>query len=218
MLLSETQSMEFTPEEIHEMCQPYFNVHKKPAGVVLRRELPSTVKFPENLKYIYREVRMNRRPKDMEQDLHVAFDSVFERAFGIKYRSQSLFTWPTHLSDIEHDGQSSVIIIPIGKYKMIGSPAVKDLYEWVHEQMYNGVLTDAEADKHGARYEQQHGHKASDAELVAYAMQEDISIFKRLKYVETTDCNQLPDGEYEGMVACQSYVGMLYDSYIELFN
>jgi len=85
----------FMLEKIKELlqdCYPYI------------RDLKRTNHFPNRMLYsgrsskdlvIRRKVRKDRKPKDTPKVVHETLDQLFYNEFGIKARSQTLFTFPT---------------------------------------------------------------------------------------------------------------------------
>lgn len=116
----------FMLEKIKELlqdCRPYIN------------DLKRTNHFPNRMLYsgrssntifIQRKVRKDRKPKDAPKVVHETLDQLFYNEFGIKARSQTLFTFPTW-SNASYYG-NPYIIFPIGKYEIIWSDKISDLY------------------------------------------------------------------------------------------
>ncbi|WP_460095236.1 hypothetical protein [Pseudomonas sp. S2_B03] len=75
--------------------------------------------------------RKNRRPRDMNLDLHNAADDWFYETFGVRYRSQSIFlssnitTAAAYAATPDHIAK----IIPLGPYSYCWSSQLSDLLE-----------------------------------------------------------------------------------------
>jgi hypothetical protein len=67
------------------------------------------------------KTRLDRRPVDLNIDLHHFFDKELEKKFGWKPRSQGVFVW----NDIN---ELNELFFPIGDFKYVYSPEVHDLY------------------------------------------------------------------------------------------
>ena len=76
--------------------------------------------------YFKGKVRKDRKPKDMPEEVHNWLDDWFEDKFGVRARSQSLFTIPK--GSIAAGYGTPYAIFPIGNYKIIWSPEIEDLY------------------------------------------------------------------------------------------
>ena len=117
----------FMLEKIKELlqdCRPYI------------RDLKRTNHFPNRMLYsgrssdgmwIERKVRKDRDPKDTPKVVHETLDQLFYNEFGIKARSQTLFTFPTW-SNASNYGTGVFMIFPVGKYEIIWSDRITDLY------------------------------------------------------------------------------------------
>lgn len=85
----------------------------------------------KKLDFARKQIRKNRTPKDTPIELHYEMDDWFNKKFGVKARSNALFC--------TFDGSHSAsfgkphIIFPIGKYKLISSNLIKDVYNILEE-------------------------------------------------------------------------------------
>ncbi len=76
-----------------------------------------------------RRVQQDRTPLDTPKLVHTAFDTLFQKKFRVKARSNSIFCTGNY-------GRASAyghpfIIVPIGKYTYLYSTKVRDLYDYV---------------------------------------------------------------------------------------
>lgn len=76
--------------------------------------------------------RTDREPKDSSRELHDLFDSGFLERFGWKARSEGVFVWPSNNLDTFNKDSLWTFFYPIGEFKYIWSPRVKDLYNIQH--------------------------------------------------------------------------------------
>ena len=72
------------------------------------------------------KTRKDRAPRDMNGNTHVLIDNYFEKKYGIRYRSASVFT--TGSKENAEDYGSAYAVFPIGEFSFIWSPNVVDLY------------------------------------------------------------------------------------------
>lgn len=82
--------------------------------------------------FIERDVRKNRKPKDMDLKIHGWVDDWFYKKFGIRARSNSLFC--TSEINVALTYGTPYIICPIGKYEIIWSPEIRDLYSMLDDE------------------------------------------------------------------------------------
>ena len=90
-----------------------------------------------------KKVRKNRRPMSTHIIIHNIIDGWFYKKFGIKARSNAAFG--TFNNDHASDYGDVYIIFPIGKYTMISSNKVRDLYVKISNEIrkiYPGFLMD----------------------------------------------------------------------------
>jgi len=76
--------------------------------------------------------RDNRKPKDTPPAVHNAINTVFKKRFGLPFRNSTFVTGCA--ADTREYGANTYAIIPIGDFKYIWSPTIKDLF--VHLKMY----------------------------------------------------------------------------------
>lgn len=72
------------------------------------------------------KTRKDRTPRDIKVNTHTLIDNYFEKKFGIRYRSKSVFVSGSKGS-AEYYG-SVYAVFPIGEFTFIWSPKVVDLY------------------------------------------------------------------------------------------
>lgn len=80
-------------------------------------------------------VRKNRVPLSTPEEIHQMLDSWFKNKFGVKSRSNAVFcSFNPNLVD---NYGTLYLIFPIGKYKVVSSPAIIDIYEDIQEIAYS---------------------------------------------------------------------------------
>lgn len=90
-------------------------------------------------------VRKNRVPKDTPKEWHEELDRLFYEKFGIRARSNTLFCSPVQ-SFAESFG-ISYMIFPMGRYEIIWSPQVTDLYSDVIKPLMSDLNEPAGAEE-----------------------------------------------------------------------
>jgi len=71
-------------------------------------------------------IRKNRKPQNTSLDIHNIVDDWFYREFGVRARSNAMFgTFNRSMAEIYGN---LFIVFPIGKYVMLSSDKVRDLY------------------------------------------------------------------------------------------
>lgn len=119
--------------EILAQCQPFL----KDVGV-------------KNCDRIYRGIRdigtqqpiitnKARRPKDTSITLHKSLDEAFDKSFGFKFRSESVFC--TLSSNTAKDYGFPYVIFPVGDYTACWSTIVEDAWKSLDEGWY-GTIND----------------------------------------------------------------------------
>jgi hypothetical protein len=121
---------------IIEECEPFLDeIRHQPDNYVMYRGIRVKPSFTENpdgswktpITGVHRiRVRKDRVPLDISKSATEILNSLFERDFGIKYRTQAAFVKGDKSSTIEYG--SPHVILPIGEFKYCWSPNIEDLY------------------------------------------------------------------------------------------
>lgn len=80
-------------------------------------------------KFNKRKIRKRRKPRDTPPEIHDMLNKSFKDKFGVKARSESLF-----ITNNPHEAASygqPHYVFPVGKYKLIYSKKVNDLYRYL---------------------------------------------------------------------------------------
>jgi hypothetical protein len=86
----------------------------------------------------------DRIPKDMPIKNHLAMDKFFKLKFGIKFRSQSVFT----TGSFGHASSYGLVhmIFPVGDYKFVWGKDVEDAFDRFgdmdHQELYNYLVNE----------------------------------------------------------------------------
>lgn len=108
------------------------------------------------------ETRKNRVPRDTIPEVHIAADDWFNKRFGVRYRSQSVFLTSRcavargYGATPEH----AFRVLPLGQYSFCWSPVADDMLKL----MYDGVQAkDCPARLEAARYSENDLLEAHDS-------------------------------------------------------
>lgn len=116
------------PQELADLikrdCKKWLNEVSDISEYKIFRGTNSIMKRPESILY-KKDVRKNRQPKDTSKAVHDIFDEYFEKNFGWKMRSESLFV--TGDESIASEYGYAYMVLPIGDYNYCWSPKVPDL-------------------------------------------------------------------------------------------
>jgi len=83
--------------------------------------------------------RENRKPKDMDENVHEVLDELFKKNFGWKARSEGIFVSGDYKTTYAYG--TPYIFFPIGKYKYLWNPTILDLYsEYDESEGYNAYI------------------------------------------------------------------------------
>lgn len=117
-------------------CKPFLNDWKLSYGFLYR----GMQKYKNAPDAFVKSVRKDRDTMNMSGRLHKEIDQYFFDKFGIRGRSNAIFCSGEEY-DVELYGPAH-IIFPVGRYKILWSPEVKDLYIKIHlNTMYETLAT-----------------------------------------------------------------------------
>lgn len=119
---SDNLSTDQIVDVIVQNCKPYLNaISNEPDDFVLYRGMSTKEPF------VTKQVQENRRPLGMDRKVHDLVDSWMYDKFGVRFRSNAIFT-------SGHKGFATAFghpyaIFPIGNFKIAWSPEVNDLFD-----------------------------------------------------------------------------------------
>jgi hypothetical protein len=118
------QSVDITHELnlIKQDCQPFIRQAKPCKGLAVRS---ATAWMSTN--FIKKKTRKDRMPLSTPVNVHNMLDTLFVKRFGWKVRSGGVFTYGAEGYLYSH------YFFPIGKFRFVYSPQVKDLYDYLIE-------------------------------------------------------------------------------------
>ena len=168
---------------IKKDCQPFL---KQCGGLPLYRGM---LKKGLHLK---NRVRQDREPTDTSPFLHYTADDWFKEKFGINARGAAMFTTGNYKIASYYGGNLEKVfaVFPIGEFKFIWSPKVRDLYMSSETLLFKK------------------GERVKNDDILKSRIED------WLDSKEYTDSN-LPEAiasKKEVMIACQEYYAVLVDS------
>lgn len=115
-------------------CKPFLKEFSNPLyrGVKTGKEM-----------FIKKDRRKDRKPKDMPPVLHELLDEVFHDIFGWYVRSEGVFV--SNEKKFASSYGFPYFFFPIGKYRYVYSPEVRDLYITTRDEVFHRVRYDIEA-------------------------------------------------------------------------
>lgn len=94
-----------------------------------------------------KSVRKNREPRDTHPDISELLDELFQKKFGWKPRSQAVFCFARPGKNIVGDYGKAFAILPMGKFKYLWSPEVRDLTISVRRAFRSAGIKDHDIDE-----------------------------------------------------------------------
>ena len=125
----ENEDIDSIISKIKNNCQPFLKdwlpINKKIIG---QEAALYSGRRGENTKIVFRKlnVRKNRKPSMTNGITHKYLDEIFDELFKIKARSQCLFATSSYQQSTMYG--YPYIVFPIGRYEVIWSSNVPDLY------------------------------------------------------------------------------------------
>ena len=101
-------------------CQPFIRQAKPCKGIAVR-SVPGLM----STNFIKKKTRKDRKPLSTPLNVHKMLDTLFVKRFGWKVRSQGVFTYGVEGFLYSH------YMFPIGNFKFVYSPKVKDLWDYL---------------------------------------------------------------------------------------
>lgn len=108
-------------EKIISDCQPFLDAID---GEVNEYRMYRGIKSNED--FMKKKIRSNRKSSSTPSRVQEAIDDYFEEQFGIRYRSNSMFA--SGSSTTVHNYGNPYIVFPIGKYQILWSKQIEDLF------------------------------------------------------------------------------------------
>ncbi len=121
--------LKYIAQLLYKNCMPYLK------DINFSKNFPFLYSGRKKSKIWFKgRVRKDRKPKDTPKEIHNMLDNAFQKKFGIKARSQSLFT-SFYINQTTPYG-NSYIIFPIGNYEILWNPKIIDLTDKLGNYSY----------------------------------------------------------------------------------
>ena len=121
------QELDIILSSIRNNCKPYIQETSANPKFKLYRGIDKKETPP----YMEVSPQRNRQPVDTAVWMHEAMDNWFQAKFGLRARSQTLFT--TALERQASLYGQPYVAFPVGNYQYVWSPKVMDLYQSGHK-------------------------------------------------------------------------------------
>lgn len=213
-------SVERMMELIVNNCWPYINdLRRQSISSPTLKHLLWSGRKNENKSLIKRKVK-GRRPLDTPKEIHNMLDQMFKKQFGVEARSNSVFCYNSDFKVQVYGEPYS--IFPMGKYKILWSPYVSDLYDtlnkinrdymrWLADEKSEKMLKirwndlpPEEQAKYGDNFEQYKEYIKNYKEELKEEVQKYIDTYE---VIDGRDLDK-PQNHNELMVVCDSYLGV----------
>lgn len=110
---------------LNKRCKDISKYYSNSNELGLIHSIRNTGKVKAN--YVPMQNKANRRPTDTPMAAHKFVDDKLEDMFGIKFRSNSLFTYPKPVSAAINDS-AATLIFPYDGFTMASADDIRDLY------------------------------------------------------------------------------------------
>lgn len=158
--------------------------------------------------YFRAPVRKGRDPKDMHPEIHNDFDDQFKRQFGIRGRTECLFATGS-TSEASQYG-NVFIILPIGKYHILWSPKIKDLFTHIQKEcQYDNEYKSLNALKKRFRLKLNKDTIDDEVERAYRKYIEDTVMTYKVSPISSRTVMAI-DSYNELMVSCKEYYAIRY--------
>ena len=120
------EAAEAIANKIKQECSKFLSLRTEPLwrGVKLQRTEALKKLDIESIEAFYGKVRQDRAPKDSPKWFHDVLDDYLKEAFGIRFRTESLFCMSSKQGTSIYG--TPVAIFPIGDFDYIWSPIIQD--------------------------------------------------------------------------------------------
>lgn len=170
----------------------------------------------EQAPYLEKQVRKDRKPTDTLEIVHQIVDRYFEKKFGVRFRSNSVFATSTSSLAEEFAGKygSLYVIFPKGNFSFAWSPNVKDLYTNLNRHLKSKFDLDQDrAEMWESSDGQSFMYKQFNNEHTVDKIQFEQSIYGLLENLQyqNTDLSSAINSGAEIMINCNSYYAIDQD-------
>jgi len=160
------------------------------------------------------KVRNDRKPKDLDKDLHLDFDNEFMKQHGWRARSNGLFCNGSESSAYEYG--NTFMIFPKGQYKFLWCDNIGDLFIYIQRETKTPTMTQ----KGNVLYQHIYNNLANsgehqpDGDFVDKVTKEyNKFITDTVKKYKSTNINAAIGSHNEIMLNCQTYYAVRYSQW-----
>lgn len=121
--INESDDIEKIKKTLEKDCNHYLN--QLTSKNFLKKDLLVSGR-KKNVDFGIGDIRKKRNPRNTENEFHEWIDGQFNKTFGIKARSQTLFCFDNVSSATNYGAPH--YIFPIGRFEVIWSKEFRDLY------------------------------------------------------------------------------------------
>ncbi len=222
---SNKTSFEKILQTINDKCQPFLKEWEQSFGPNVKGNKFFLSGRKNKKDYFIGTVRKNRVPVDMPLQSHKDLDDEFYNQFGIRARSNSIFTTGVY-NTAKYYGDSVYAIFPINRYRYLWSPEIKDLFNYTNEGadlylniedvIYRVYIKDSSAyeNMNFKKYKKEKNQNPKIKEAIKKE-KSDIkeNITKIVSSYKDSDLKSAIQSNNEIMLNCRSYLAINFDIY-----
>ncbi len=213
-------------DSTYEIAERFMSVIIRDCGPYLKEIQSSSPKFlisgrNSDYSWFEKDVRKDRRPKDINSEIHNDIDSLFQLKFGYTPRSNSIFC--TTRIDITSLYGKAYLIFPKEHFKYLWSPQIYDLFVWLEKK-----CNYREIKRYNGLYELFHEEVVAEYDGAKEGNVLDIERKAKERYVEylqgivdtytKTNFKAALNSQHEIMVNCKSYYAVEYSRWHSTFE
>ena len=153
--------------------------------------------------YGIKTTRTDRKPLDTKPNIHKWLDIVFEKKFGWKVRSESVFTTGSQRETTRYG--KPYVIFPMDKYDYLYSLHIPDLYRAMHtsSNILNPIIKDIIINNKDKQYKSVDDIFEVHGEYIATELSD--------YYIKNKDLNNAISMNVEIMIKCNQYFCIDYE-------
>jgi hypothetical protein len=211
-------------DDTYETASQFMSVIFDNCGPYLKEIRSSNPKFlvsgrRSDYSWFEKDVRADRKPVDINIEIHNDIDALFQLKFGYPARSSSIFC--TTRYDITGLYGKTYLIFPKGSFKFLWSPTIYDLYVYFGKKSNyseikrsNGILQlyvdEITKEYKGTEREKDIPELAN--ERYAQFLQDIVDTYSKNNFRAALD------SQHEVMINCKSYYAVEYTRWHKMFE
>ena len=213
-------------DSTYEIAERFMSVIFDNCGQYLREIRSPDPKFlcsgrKSEYSWFEKDVRKDRRPVDINSEIHNDIDALFQLKFGYAPRSSSIFC--TTRVDVTALYGKAYLIFPKGSFKYLWSPQIYDLFVWLEKKgNYREIK------KVNGIYKLFYEEILAGYDGVTYSNKAEIEYKAKERYTEylqgivdtytKSNFRAALDSQHEIMVNCKSYYAVEYSRWHATFE